>query len=386
MLHWLLTLHLLLQGVQAQTPSSPVDDPIVLAAKLISDGHADRANSVLVTVDIDNLGTREALYYSTLGSIQEKNKQWTEAKESFDLALTILNGEAGEKQEGIDRVYVETHLARCWVELTEFQNAIDVLESVYADSREVIWYLLMNRAQLGLEVWERAWSTLLEGIELFADNLELRHQVITLAVQLNLYDAVEPHMFAVLNHADVQVVDFIRIADVGQQHAAYEIAEMALRLGRLKGYNTELWTASAVIALKMEEWLLAAELLSVLSLEDSKYAIETAEAYRSAGRHRQALQHNGFAPSSKEKAQQRFSLLLEMERYAQAVALTDRLTYWKLTEDDAVRYGLAYAHFQLKSFDEALQYCSGITDRNVFQQSVTLRQIIRDCQESNACW
>ena len=78
--------------------------------------------------------------------------------------------------------------------------------------------------------------------------------------------------------------------------------------------------------------------------------------------------------------------LLEMEQYAQAVALTDRLTYWKLMEDDAVRYGLAYAHFQLKSFDEALQYCSGITDRNVFQQSVTLRQIIRDCQESNACW
>ena len=145
-------------------------------------------------------------------------------------------------------------------------------------------------------------------------------------------------------------------------------------------------TASAVIALKMEEWLLAAELLSVLSLEDSKYAIETAEAYRNAGRHRQALQHNGFAPSSKEKAQQRFSLLLEMEQYAQAVSLTDRLTYWKLTEDDAVRYGLAYAHFQLKSFEEALQYCSGITDRNVFQQSVTLRQIIRDCQESNACW
>ena len=386
MLHWLFTLHLLLHGAEAQTPSSTVDDPIVLAAKLISDGHADRANSVLVTVDVDNLGTREALYYSTLGSIQEKNKQWTEARDSFELALTILNGEAGAKQEGIDLVYVETHLARCWVELTEFQSAIDVLEGVSAESREVIWYLLMNRAQQGLEIWERAWSTLLEGTEIFADNLELRHQVITLAVQLHLHEAIEPHLFAVLNHADVQVVDFIRIADVGQKHAAYDIAEMALRLGRLNGYNAELWTASAVIALKMEEWLLAAELLSVLSLDDSKYAIETAEAYRSAGRHRQALQHNGFAPSSKEKAQQRFSLLLEMEQYAQAVALTDRLTYWKLTDDDAVRYGLAYAHFQLKSFDEALQYCSGITDRNVFQQSVTLRQIIRDCQESNACW
>ena len=99
MLHWLLTLHLLLHGAEAQTPSSPVDDPIVLAAKLISDGHADRANSVLITVDIENLGTQEALYYSTLGSIQEKNKQWTEAKESFEHALTILNGEAGDKQK-----------------------------------------------------------------------------------------------------------------------------------------------------------------------------------------------------------------------------------------------------------------------------------------------
>ena len=173
-------------------------------------------------------------------------------------------------------------MARCWVELMEFQSAIDVLEGVSVDSREVIWYLLMNRAQQGLEVWAHAWSTLLEGVELFANNLELRHQVISLALQLNLHDAIEPHLFAVLNHADVQVVDLFVLPMWVRKSAAYNIAEMALRLGRVNGYNTELWTASAVIALKMEEWLLAAELLSVLSLEDSKYAIETAEAYRSA--------------------------------------------------------------------------------------------------------
>ena len=80
----------------------------------------------------------------------------------------------------------------------------------------------------------------------------------------------------------------------------------------------------AVIALKMEEWLMAADLLSVLSIEEPKFFIETAEAYRSVYRYHQALQYNGFAPSSKEKAQQRFSLLLELEQFSSAVALTDR--------------------------------------------------------------
>jgi tetratricopeptide (TPR) repeat protein len=136
----------------------------------------------------------------------------------------------------------------------------------------------------------------------------------------------------------------------------------------------------------MEEWLMAADLLSVLSIEEPKFSIETAEAYRSAGRYHQALQYNGFAPSSKEKAQQRFSLLLELEQFSSAVALTDRLVFWKLTEDDAVLYGLAYAYFQLRDFEKALQYCNGITDPTVFQQSVALRQIIRDCQASNGCW
>ena len=45
----------------------------------------------------------------------------------------------------------------------------------------------------------------------------------------------------VSNHPEAIVRDSIRIADTAQQYSAYEAAEMALRLGRTRGYNAELW-------------------------------------------------------------------------------------------------------------------------------------------------
>ena len=95
----------------------------------------------------------------------------------------ILNGEAGEKQEGIDLVYVETHLAVAGLNSRNFKVPSMCLK-VSVDSREVIWYLLMNRAQQGLEAGN-AWSALLEGVEPLQQS-GVRHQVISLALQLNL--------------------------------------------------------------------------------------------------------------------------------------------------------------------------------------------------------
>jgi tetratricopeptide (TPR) repeat protein len=366
--------------------NTPVEHPILLAAKLVSDGHPDRAQSVITSVDIENLKEYSALYHSTVGSIYEQSQQWPEAINSFEMALSILNDANAKQQLHIDRSYVEIHLAHCHIELLDFESASDLLDTIPEDARSTSWYVLMNKAQQGMEEHHHAWETLGTGISTFEQNLELRHQRIELGIKLSLFDEVESDIAVVSNHPEAIVRDSIRIADTAQQYSAYEVAEMALRLGRTRGYNAELWTASAVIALKMEEWLMAADLLSVLSIEEPKFSIETAEAYRSAGRYHQALQYNGFAPSSKEKAQQRFSLLLELEQFSSAVALTDRLVFWKLTEDDAVLYGLAYAYFQLRDFEKALQYCNGITDPTVFQQSVALRQIIRDCQASNGCW
>jgi len=179
----------------------------------------------------------------------------------------------------------------------------------------------------------------------------------------------------------VQASDLLWVAAQLREVNALDEAAMFLQAARYRFIEEEVWKASAVIALQREQWTEAGEILQVLALHDAKYAIEAAEAYRQADLHDRALLQNGFAPPSEAKTRQRLSLLLEQQEYERVVALEQRLQYWDLTQEDPIRYGLAYSFFQLKEYDAASQYLKGISDNSVFQQAIGLRRAIENCIE-----
>ena len=161
--------------------NAPIEHPILLAAKLISDGHPDRAQSVITSVDIENLKEYSALYHSTLGKDYEQSQQWPEAINSFEMALRILNDVNAKQQLHIDKALCgNLSCTLSYRELPDFESASDLLDTIAEDARSTSWYVLSNKAQQGMEEHHHAWETLDTGISTFEQNLELRHQRIEL--------------------------------------------------------------------------------------------------------------------------------------------------------------------------------------------------------------
>lgn len=79
---------------------------------------------------------------------------------------------------------------------------------------------------------------------------------------------------------------------------------------------------------------------------DEAYA--GAEHARAAGRHREALRLNAQVADDRRRAEQRFDILFESGKLAQAIAAAGRLEL-----SARRRYNLAYAHYALQQYAEA---------------------------------
>ena len=75
--------------------ASAVEDPILLAAKLVGDGNYSRAQSIVSTIDVEDLGEHAATYYTTIGLISLQQRNYTEALSYFEEAKR--NAEEGKE-------------------------------------------------------------------------------------------------------------------------------------------------------------------------------------------------------------------------------------------------------------------------------------------------
>jgi hypothetical protein len=103
---------------------------------------------------------------------------------------------------------------------------------------------------------------------------------------------------------------------------------------------------------------------------------EAAELYRRAGNSRRALFLNTLVTDQAIKTQQRFTLLLDLERYEEARALEDRLERLGRLEEDNMRYAMAYVHYKTQHFEVAVDYLNTISGTDYFRQATQLRRAI----------
>lgn len=100
-------------------------------------------------------------------------------------------------------------------------------------------------------------------------------------------------------------------------------------------------------------------------------AYPAAEHYRTAGRHRKALQMNARVRQRDRRRQQRFDILFESGQMARAIVAADALdTSGGLSARR--RYNLAYAHYRLRAFDEASRHARMLADTEEGQRARTL--------------
>ena len=355
--------------------AKPLENPIVLAAQLARDGEISRAQSVLNGVEESEMGDKRVLYLVTKGLVHLQKKEGEQALQSFMDAESSFQ----EGNDDVDLPTIRLYIARCLLLLERSKEALGVLEQ--CDQSKRATNVLRIEAHKKEGEWGEAWSAQQQAESLFNQDIEIRIQGILISSKLGLLMEVRDGV-SFFTALEAPTEDHIlRISSGLRSDGHREMAAMFLELGRHRFFSEDLWRASAVVELERGEWRNAGDILAILSTKDPTYATEAAQAYLQSGDLDKALRYNSFAPRSKDKMQQRLSILLQREEYDLIPVLEQQISNWSLLSQDSVRYGLAYAHFKRGSYQEAKGLLSGISDPKIFRQAVALQRAIAQCSE-----
>ncbi|MCK6545478.1 tetratricopeptide repeat protein [Myxococcota bacterium] len=125
----------------------------------------------------------------------------------------------------------------------------------------------------------------------------------------------------------------------------------------------------------------AARVLGPIVLEDPAVARVAAELARRAGRTADAIRINGLVEAPADKARQRLELLVEAERFGQAVALDARLARLGLLDDQKTTYALAYAHWAAGDRRRLEELLTSLTEPELFDRVVAIRRALEACDQ-----
>lgn len=348
-------------------------DYITLAAKLIKDGHHDRAAAVLDEVDESQEGLDLVRYHTLRGLVRLQLELYTQARQSFLAAL-----EAGQTEK-----VVHLYLAQAYYGEKEYGSVVEQLDLAEAESKmSVPLFQMRAQAHWELKQYDRAIAALTEGAKKFPEDSELLRLKLFRLVELGLYQEALQLGSDFLSRESVTVDDYLAIGQALRQGRQFKDARRILQIARLKypdNVNATLQLAHTYI--DDDRPLIAAMLYEDAARLDPKHTMETAELYKLAGRHDRALFINARVSDQKAKMKQRLSILLELERFEQIAAMESRLSRLGLLLDQNIRYALAYAAFKVGNFEGCEVHLKQIHDGNLYEAALQLRKAMEDCKD-----
>lgn len=357
------------EGEQSEDPV----DYVALAARLIKDGHYDRAEATLQQVDPNREGLDVARYHTLRGMVFMQKQAYSAARDAFTDAL----------RQGEPDGTLFLSLAQACFSLKDYEAALHALKKAGQAARsEPAAFLMEAESHWKLEQPEQAIAALERGSKRFPEESRLGRRKIFYFIDLGLYQAATELGQAYLARKGVSPDDYVAIGQALRGAKQYGKAQVVLEAARLEfPENVEIALQLAHSYLEDEQPLAAATVMEDAARLEPEHTVEAAELYSQAGRHELALMLNARVLDRKAKARQRLSLLLEMERYDMIAAMDHRLSRLGLLAKDEVRYALAYAHFKLRDFDAAERHLKQITDAQLFVNANQLRQAIERCEE-----
>jgi tetratricopeptide (TPR) repeat protein len=352
-------------------------DHVGLAALLIRDGHWDRAAAALSEVEPTAEGVDRTRYWTLVGMVALHDTRHVDAVSAFEAAV------ASATELGTVEPMLYLQLAQARLGIEEFDGALAAVDRAGAleDTLPAVW-LLRSRAHWGAGRKDAGYAALLEGIRRFPERGDLVQHQVLLLVELGLFrEAVEVGR-VYLAGEDVDSRAYVLLAEALRQAGETREAIELLEAARLRFPGTE-----DVLVQLAGTWLAHGEpsaagvLLQEATELDAKFALESAECFRQAGEIDRALYMNGLVVDAEEKVRQRLGLLIESERFEQALSLEARLARHGLADDSGVAYALAYARFMTGDYRGAERWLTRITDNKVFEAATQLRTVMASCEE-----
>ncbi len=353
-------------------------DYVALSARMLKDGHYDRARSVLSNVDPNDEKIDKATYFTIAGLLALQAQTYQEAVDNFDEA--IKNGKID------DIIFV--YLAQGYWGLKDYEMTVRSVDNADEEGKNLPRLQLFKaQALLEMNKPEQAWSTMTENMRRFPDEPEFERRAMFMLVELGLYQEALEVSQRYLKRNDATAEDYLALSQALIKNRQTERAIEFLEKGKLLYPKNEKMVIHLAHAYAGSgRTLAAADLFQRASDVDPKFQMEAAELYRRSGAFEQALFMNAGVADQKAKIRQRVSILVDMQRFESVVALEQRAERLGLFEDQPVLYALAYARFSIGDYKRAEVLLKKITDPALFRNATQIRRIMAVCQENpDAC-
>jgi tetratricopeptide (TPR) repeat protein len=349
-------------------------DYVALAARLVRDGHFDRADLTLRQVDENDKKVDRKLLFVLRGLVALHRKVYSEAAAAFEKAIAAGNRDP----------LVFVNLARSRFGMKDYRGSVAALDRAGpAAEREPQAELLKSRAYWELRQPAPALDVLARARRRFPELIEIPRTEILYLIQLGLFQELASRRAEFLKRDDIEPQDLAAISEALRQGGQHDEARTTLEGARLRFPDDEMLTVQLARVLMDQEHLLSsALLLEQAARQNPRYLIEAAELYRRAGRLERALSLNAQVADQKAKMKQRLQLLLQLEQFELVSGMEARLSRLGLLGDQQIRYALAYGLFQIRDFAAARRHIQQLTEPDLFRKGVELRKAIEDCQSA----
>lgn len=350
-------------------------DHLALAAALLRDGHADRAQTVLKQVDPQDPALAKDRYH-TLRALAAY--ELTDYEAAFDAFGAALDAGADDPALRIYRAQSAYKLQRCPAVLTALEAAGELSQAPL--------YLMQADCEWRTEARGAALETLAQGEARFPEQgrafLQLR---VKRLVEVGLYQAAVETAQGLLGDA-ATLDDYLFLSEALLQSNQHARARVVLEQARMRWPDDVRPTVQLAHA-----WLgtghvrTAATLFERAADRDSRYAKDAAELHRRRNAPYPALLQNARILDQQAKLRQRVGILLEQQRYAAVTALGPRLTRLGLLQsDEELRYALAFAWFRQGEFEASEAELRKLRRTDLFERAAGLRKAMAECRADRA--
>ena len=383
----------LLQPVVVQAQGDGEVNYLQLAARLVADGHYDRAERALDQVNTEADDLDRVRYHTLLGLVELRRERHQAAIEKLRQALAAHDrraerepaaDESEQEQRRGERERIHLYLAQAHMGREEYKEVLTALDRAGETGAAIATvHALRAQAHWEREAYDAAFAALNRGAERFPDDYRFLRRKVFYLINLGFYRQAADYGREYLQKADAGPEDYVAIGSALRQSDQHQAALTLLELARL------IWPRERDIAVELAHtWLgldkvsAAAEVFARAAIHHPDMRLEAAELQRRAGHLYRALLLNTTVPEPDRKYRQRLAILVAMEHWDRAAGMGDALRRQGLLANDDLRYAYAYALFKAGDYDRADQVLSGIQDSDTFRKATELRKAMEKCREA----
>ena len=354
-------------------------DRLALGARLVADGHHDRALVVLKEVDPADDKIDRAKLHFLLGTIYSNKELHKQAKDEY-----LASIKAGQQNQAIYLYLAQTHFA-----LGDYSATLRALDQAgEIGTANPGTFTMRAEAHWRSKQASGALRALDAGTARFPEFTKLFQMKIGYLIELGLYQEVVRVGDAYLGRKNIAPADYVLVAEGLRRSKQLHEARLIMERAHLRfPADLDVRLQLANIYNDLGQPLTSAMLYESAARSDGKYSFEAAELYKQSGRLSRALSLNARVLDPQKKLKQRLAILLEMERFEMVAGMEASLSRSSLIKDENIRYALAYGYFKNGDFTSAEQHLKRLTSAAMFEKASALRRAMATCREAGwACY